>query len=147
VLSEYELERASRYGTDLSMVFLDLDHFKRVNDTYGHLTGSRLLKEVGGLFRGIIRKVDYASRYGGDEFVFLLPLTSKEGAISMANKLLKTLQQTSFHSDCGQLIEVSASIGIATYPTNASSLKDLIRLADEAMYRVKRSSRNGVLST
>jgi len=147
VLSEYEMERASRYGTDLSIVFLDLDHFKQVNDTYGHLTGSRLLKEVGELFGGIVRKVDHAARYGGDEFIFLLPLTSKEGAISMANKLLRTLQQASFRSDCGQPIKASASIGIATYPTNASSLKDLIRLADEAMYQVKRSTRNAVLST
>ena len=145
-LCEYEFERASRYGTDLSMVFLDLDHFKQVNDSYGHLTGSRLLKEVGQLFSGLIRKVDHAARYGGDEFVFLLPSTKKEGAISMAAKLQQALQQTEFHADEGQPIRVTASIGLATYPANASSLKELIQMADEAMYRVKRSTRNGVLS-
>lgn len=146
VLGEYEMERASRYGTDLSLVFLDLDHFKQVNDSYGHLTGSRLLKEVGHLFHGIIRKVDYAARYGGDEFVFLLPSTSKKGGGSMALNLLNRLRQSKFRSDCGQQIKVTASIGIATYPTNASSLKNLVKLADEAMYRVKRSTRNGVSS-
>jgi len=145
-LSEYEMERASRYGTDLSLVFLDLDHFKQVNDTYGHQTGSRLLQEVGHLFHETIRKVDHGARYGGDEFVFLLPATGKEGAVSLANKLLTTLRQAEFRSDCGQAIRVTASLGVATYPTNAASLKELVKLADEAMYQVKRSTRNGVIS-
>jgi len=145
-LSKYEMERACRYGTDLSLVFLDLDHFKLVNDTYGHLTGSRLLKEVGRLFHGIIRKVDHAARYGGDEFVFLLPSTSKGGAFSMGTKLLEMLRKAEFRSDCGQRIKVTASIGVATFPTNASSLKELVKVADEAMYEVKRSTRNGVIS-
>jgi len=145
-LCDYELERARRYGTDLSLMFLDLDHFKQINDSYGHLTGSRLLKETGQLFASKIRKVDYVARYGGDEFVFLFPATGREGAIAAADKLLSCLRQTEFRSDCGRQIGVTASIGVATYPTNADSLKDLIQSADEAMYRVKRSTRNAVIS-
>jgi diguanylate cyclase (GGDEF)-like protein len=145
-LCEYEMERATRYGTELSMVFLDLDHFKQVNDTYGHVTGSRLLKEVGELFREVVRMVDHAARYGGDEFVFLLPSTSKKGATGMANNLLNKLRSAEFLSDCGQPIRVTASVGVATYPTNSYCLQDLIKLSDEAMYEVKRKTRNGVLS-
>lgn len=145
-LCEYEMERATRYGNELSMVFLDLDHFKQVNDTYGHLTGSRLLKEVGLLILDVIRKVDHAARYGGDEFVFLLPSTGKQGAMGMAQNLLTQLRAADFLSDCGQPIRVTASIGVATYPTNAYCLQELTKLSDEAMYEVKRSSRNAVKS-
>lgn len=145
-LCEYEVERASRYGTELSMVFLDLDHFKTVNDTYGHLTGSRLLKEVGALFHELVRMVDHAARYGGDEFVFLLPSTDRQGALAMAHNLLIQLRAREFHSDCGQKMRITASIGIATYPTNAYCLQELVKLSDEAMYEVKRSTRDGVKS-
>lgn len=145
-LCEYEMERASRYGTELSMVFLDLDNFKLVNDKYGHQTGSRLLKEVGLLFKKAIRVVDYAARYGGDEFVFLLPSTDKKGALAMSNNLLAQLRSAEFRSDCGQTMKITASIGVSTYPTNAYCLQELIKLSDEAMYEVKRNSRNAVKS-
>lgn len=145
-LCEYEIERASRYGNELSMVFLDLDHFKTVNDTYGHLTGSRLLKEVGGLFQKVVRGVDHAARYGGDEFIFLLPSTDRQGALAMAHNLLVQLRATEFRSDCDQPLRITASIGIATYPTNAYCLQELVKLSDEAMYEVKRSTRNGIKS-
>lgn len=145
-LCEYEIERATRYGTELSLVFLDLDHFKLVNDNYGHLTGSRLLKEVGQLFHAAIRKTDHAARYGGDEFVFLLPSTGKPGAVRMAQNLLQLLQAGEFFSDCGRQIQVTASLGVATYPTNAYCLQELVKLSDELMYAVKRSTRNAVRS-
>ena len=145
-LCEYEMERATRYGTELSMVFIDLDHFKQVNDTFGHLTGSRILKEVGGLIQEVIRKVDHGARYGGDEFVFLLPSTGKQGARAMADNLLRRMRERIFVSDCGNPIQVTASIGIATYPINAYCLQELIKLSDEAMYEVKRSTRNAVKS-
>jgi diguanylate cyclase (GGDEF)-like protein len=145
-LCEYELERAKRLNTELSLIFLDLDHFKQVNDTHGHLTGSRVIRESGHLFQRVIRKMDYAARYGGDEFVFLLPSTSKNGALALAEKLLSSLRQTPFYADSGQPVQITGSLGIATYPTNACSLKDLVKQADEAMYRVKHSTRNGVES-
>jgi diguanylate cyclase (GGDEF)-like protein len=145
-LCDYEMERASRYGTELSMVFLDLDHFKTVNDTFGHQTGSRVLKEAGQLFKRTIRVVDHAARYGGDEFVFLLPSTDKQGALAMAHNLLVQLRATEFKSDCGEKMRISASLGVATYPTNAYCLQELVKLSDEAMYEVKRSTRDGVKS-
>ncbi len=143
-LCEYELERANRYQSQLSLVFLDLDRFKQVNDTYGHLTGSRLLKEFAELIQENIRVVDYAARYGGDEFVFLLPSTGKQGALSMAINLLQALREKRFYSDCGELIRITASLGVATYPDNAKDLRQLVQLADEAMYQVKRTTRNAI---
>ncbi len=143
-LCEYELERANRYQNQLSLVFLDLDYFKQVNDTYGHLTGSRLLKEFAELIQENVRVVDHAARYGGDEFVFLLPSTGKQGALSMAINLLQALRKKKFFSDCGRPIGITASLGIATYPDRAKNLKELVQLADEAMYDVKRTTRNAI---
>lgn len=146
LLCEYEIERAKRLNTELSLIFLDLDYFKQVNDTHGHLTGSRVIKESGHLFQRVIRKMDYAARYGGDEFVFLLPSTSKDRALALAEKLRHSLCQAPFYADSGQPIQLTCSLGIATYPTNACSIKELVKQADEAMYRVKRSTRNGIES-
>ncbi|PLX85255.1 MAG: sensor domain-containing diguanylate cyclase [Desulfuromonas sp.] len=143
---DYEVERAGRQGTEVSLVFLDLDHFKQVNDTYGHLTGSRLLSEIGQTIGKNTRKVDYAARYGGDEFVILLPGTGNEGALGMIRNLRERFRQGDYRSDCDQKIEVTASIGVATYPTNAPDKSELIRLADMAMYAVKKSTRNAVLT-
>ncbi|PLY04539.1 MAG: sensor domain-containing diguanylate cyclase [Desulfuromonas sp.] len=145
-LIDYEVERARRQGTEVSLVFLDLDHFKQVNDTYGHLTGSRLLSEVGRTIAANTRKVDHAARYGGDEFVILLPGAGNDNALGMVNSLRKLFRETDFRSDCGQPINVTSSVGIATYPTNAKNRRELIRLADEAMYAVKKSTRDGVLT-
>jgi len=143
-LIDYEIERAERLETELSLVFIDLDHFKEVNDTYGHLTGSRLLSEVGRIIHDNTRIVNHAARYGGDEFVILLPGAGNEAALGMIKNLQKVFQEADFRSNCGQPIEVTASIGVATYPTNAENKQELIRLADEAMYEVKKTTRNGV---
>ena len=141
---EYEVERAKRYYTPLSLVFFDLDRFKTVNDTYGHLTGSRLLKEVGELLQKQIRKTDRAARYGGDEFVIILPHTDKSGARSLAFKIMAALHQQSFLSNCGNPLVVTASFGVSAYPDDAQSSAELINAADKAMYIVKESGRNGV---
>ena len=143
-LIDYEVERACRLGTELSLVFIDLDHFKQVNDTYGHLTGSRLLSEVGQTIGRNMRKVNHAARYGGDEFVLLLPGVGNDGALGLVNNLREVLREEGYRSDCGQPITVTASVGIATYPTNAPDKKELVRLADVAMYEVKKSTRDGV---
>ena len=139
-LIDYEVERALRMGTELSLVFIDLDHFKQVNDTYGHLTGSRLLSEVGKTIGQHMRKISHAARYGGDEFVLLLPGVGNQGALVLVNNLRKALRTEDYRSDCGQPITVTASIGISTYPTNAPNKLELIRLADMAMYQVKKST-------
>jgi len=141
---EYEVERAKRYSTPLSLVFFDLDHFKNVNDTYGHLTGSRLLAEVGAVISEHIRKTDKAARYGGDEFVIILPQTDKSGACTFAQKLHNELNEKAFFSNNGERLTVSGSFGVASFPDDAQNPTELISLADEAMYQVKANGRNGV---
>jgi diguanylate cyclase (GGDEF)-like protein len=141
---DYEIERARRYGNPLSLVFLDLDYFKDINDTYGHLVGSQLLTEMGQLIQNHIRKSDVAARYGGDEFVIVLPNTSKEGAHTMASNLRRVFKNHYFLVDSGYRIRVTASFGVAAYPADAKTKLALIRLADQAMYRVKDSTRDGV---
>ena len=141
---EYEVERAKRYISPLSLVFFYLDHFKNVNDTYGHLTGSRLLAEVGTVVSESIRKTDKAARYGGDEFVIILPHTEKTGAHTFALKLHKELNEKAFFSNNGDRLTVSGSFGVASFPEDAHNSTELISMADEAMYLVKDNGRNGV---
>ncbi|HWI41177.1 MAG TPA: sensor domain-containing diguanylate cyclase [Verrucomicrobiae bacterium] len=142
---EEEVARAQRYGTPLALLFLDLDHFKSVNDTHGHLAGSRLLAEVGQLIRRTIRKVDKAARYGGDEFVLILPNTGREGALVLASNLRRVLAEQVFRTPAGLPVRVTASFGVAALPEDAADKRGLIAAADAAMYRVKEGGRNGVL--
>lgn len=143
-LMGYEIERSRRYGHDLSLVFIDLDHFKRVNDRFGHLTGSALLGEVGRLFLNNMRKINLACRYGGDEFAILLPSTSKKGASALAGKLRGVLNKTTFSCSGNHSVRITASFGIASFPGDARSKESLIQLADSAMYDVKNSGRDGI---
>lgn len=142
---EYESERARRYKTSLSLIFLDIDYFKKVNDTHGHLCGSKLLQEIGLLLASKIRKVDVACRYGGDEFVVVLPHTTKEDAFNVAKKIKSSMKQTIFLKDDGLKIKITASFGVASLPSDSEDSTGLIRLADKAMYKVKGLSRDGVL--
>ncbi|MFQ5926072.1 MAG: diguanylate cyclase [Terriglobia bacterium] len=139
-----EIYRSNRYGYHFSLIFVDLDHFKEVNDTYGHLVGSKLLREIADLLRSSLRLIDYAFRYGGDEFVVLLPQTDKENASIVARRLRARLIQHEFLNEEGLNLRLTASIGLATYPTDAKSKAELIRLADEAMYLVKNTTRNNI---
>ncbi|MFQ5695766.1 MAG: diguanylate cyclase [Terriglobia bacterium] len=139
-----EIYRSNRYNYEFSVIFLDLDHFKGVNDTYGHLIGTKLLREVAELIRSSLRLIDYAFRYGGDEFVVLLPQTGKESASVVAWRLHKKINEKRFLQEEKLNLQLTASIGLATYPGDATAKRDLIRLADEAMYLVKNASRNSV---
>lgn len=141
---DHEIERARRYKYDLSMIFFDLDHFKWVNDNNGHLCGSKLLKEVADIIRHTLRSIDMACRYGGDEFVILMPETSKKNAVFVAEKLRNSIKETVFLKDEGLQIRLSASFGVATYPTDAPDKQSLISKADHAMYEIKYRSRDGV---
>ncbi|MEJ2471420.1 MAG: sensor domain-containing diguanylate cyclase [Desulfuromonadales bacterium] len=145
-LLDEEILRSQRFGDKLSLIFIDLDFFKNVNDTCGHLVGSRTLAEVGRLITDTIRKVCKAARYGGDEFVIVLPNTGKGGAMTLANKLCKRFRSYDFYDDKGISFKLTASFGVATFPDDANSKEDLIRLADQAMYRVKEMSRDAVMS-
>jgi diguanylate cyclase (GGDEF)-like protein len=137
-----ELAAATRYNFPVSLVFFDLDRFKQVNDTHGHLVGSHLLSEVGSLLKRSIRAADSAARFGGDEFVILLPNTGKVQAVSMVLNLRATLNNRKFKTDQGQLIHVTASYGIATFPDDSKEKIDLMRFADEAMYQAKDEGRD-----
>lgn len=141
---EREFERAQRYDQPFSLLFIDLDHFKTVNDRFGHLCGSRLLKEVGDVFKAQIRSVDIATRYGGDEFVILLPQTPKEQAVHVARRLRLSLNESHFLQGEDLDVRITASFGVSAYPQDGGSKDEVLRLADEAMYRVKETTRDGI---
>ncbi|HEY6842754.1 MAG TPA: GGDEF domain-containing protein, partial [Thermoanaerobaculia bacterium] len=139
-----EIERSRRYGSLFSIIFLDLDDLKMVNNFYGHLTGSRTLQEVAKRILTAVRTIDKVIRFGGDEFCIVLPETDQEQAMAVANRVRKSLTSSSFIIDGTVEISVTASFGIATYPTHGLSKDDLIRQADAAMYRVKSTTKNAV---
>jgi len=141
---ETEIYRSQRYGYEFSLIFLDLDHFKSVNDTHGHLAGSKLLAEIGSVLRTNCRLIDFAFRYGGDEFVILLPQTSKENACGVARRLHKLIREMHWLRAEGIDVRVTTSAGVAAYPSDAKTKAQLLHLADEAMYMVKNSTRDSV---
>jgi len=139
-----ELERDRRYGRSFSILFFDLDHLKDVNDRHGHLAGSRVLREVAQLIQSKLRKSDRIFRYGGDEFVVTLPETGAEGALRVAHRLRRSVRSHHFLAAEGLVVTLTASFGVATFPHDGSSQEELIRAADQAMYRVKSQTRDGV---
>jgi diguanylate cyclase (GGDEF)-like protein len=141
---ETEVYRSSRFGYEFSVVFIDLDHFKQVNDTHGHLIGSKLLAEIGYLIKAQLRLIDFAFRYGGDEFVVLLPQTGKDSAAVVARRLRDSLRASVFCKEEGLNLNVRASMGLASYPHDAKTPHDIIRQADEMMYMVKNSTRDNI---
>lgn len=141
---DYEVERAKRFKKPLSMIFLDLDNFKMINDIHGHLYGSKLLQEVARLILGLIRNVDMACRYGGDEFIVLMPETSKQDAAVVAEKLRMAMKQAVFLSDDDINARLTGSFGVASFPDDAEDKNGLILKADKAMYSVKNTTRDAV---
>ena len=137
-------DRSSRFGYEFSVLFIDLDHFKAVNDTHGHLIGSKLLAEIGYLIKAQLRLIDFAFRYGGDEFVVLLPQTGKDSALVVAKRLRDAMRASIFCRDEGLNLNVRASLGLATFPHDARDAHDIIRQADEMMYLVKNTTRDNI---
>ncbi len=141
---ELEITRSNRHKSSLSLIFMDIDHFKVINDNYGHLVGSKLLVEMGQLLIKSLRAIDIVARYGGDEFVIVLPQTVPASAVQIAERIRKGIEQNVFLKKDGYSLRLTASFGVASYPESARSKEDLLRIADEAMYRVKYQTRNGV---
>ena len=139
-----EAKRASRSGRPLSLLFLDLDGFKQVNDTHGHQLGSRTLAEAAGVIRGCARETDIVARFGGDEFSLILPDTSQDGAVAVATRIRERLRNAQFLTSDGLSIRLTASIGVATLPDAAASAEELLKVADTAMYKVKASGKDGI---
>jgi diguanylate cyclase (GGDEF)-like protein len=145
-LLDREVTRARGFGHPLSLLFLDLDFFKLVNDAHGHLAGSAVLREVGVLLREHARPVDSAFRYGGDEFAVLLPETGHQRAMETADQLVQAFRDQRFTAEQGLQLRVTASIGVACFPEHARDGLGLIAASDAAMYSVKARGRDGVAS-
>jgi len=144
---ETEIHRSERFAYPFSFLFLDLDHFKMVNDRHGHLVGSRLLRQFGDWLRQYLRKNDYVFRYGGDEFAVLLPQTSKDHGLVVARRLLTHMREARFEggtADQPLELQLTVSIGMVTFPEDAATKEHIVRFADAMMYRVKQRSRDDI---
>ncbi len=139
-----ETKRASRSGRPLSLLFIDLDGFKNVNDSHGHLFGSRALVEAAAIIRGSARETDVVSRFGGDEFALVLPDTGGEGAFAVGERIRERVAAFRFLVSDGLNVHLTASVGVATLPDVAASADELVEAADKAMYQVKDSGKNGI---
>jgi diguanylate cyclase (GGDEF)-like protein len=139
-----ESKRASRHGRPLSLLFIDLDGFKAVNDAHGHLCGSRALVETAAVIRTSARETDVVARFGGDEFALILPDTGCEGAFAVGERIRERLAAHHFLADDGLNVRLTASVGVATLPDAANSSEDLMHAADAAMYQVKDRGKNGI---
>lgn len=142
---EKEIIRAKRYRLQLGLLMVDIDDFKTVNDTFGHLTGDRVLQKLGGLLSNAIRRADVAARYGGDEFVVIATQSAKEDAYDLGKRLRRLVEQTNLVEGTDRKITVS--VGISSYPADAEEKTKLVELADKMLYEAKRLGKNRVCLT
>ena len=140
---EQEIERSRRFGRVLALLMLDIDHFKLVNDRFGHQRGDEVLVEFRNRVTGSVRDIDTFARYGGEEFVLILPETNLEGGLAVAEKLRAATHRTPF---CDDGIRLTVSIGVACFPEHATATEELLRAADEALYEAKLQGRDRVVT-
>ena len=139
-----EFKRSFRYNFKLSLLMIDLDHFKECNDKFGHLVGDAILKEVTGVLRQNVREIDLLGRYGGEEILILLPETDQKGAVLVAQRLREAISNQTFKA-YDELLKMTISIGVSTFPDDAALDTELIESADQALYEAKRQGRNQVV--
>ena len=139
------IERYYSFGEKFAVLFIDIDHFKNVNDGHGHLVGTQILADLGKVLKGVLRKKDHLYRYGGDEFVLIIPGVDKKMACLIGERILKTVKNREFKIDeMGESFNITVSIGIAFFPDNGKSRHDILALADQMMYLAKSSGRGQV---
>ena len=143
---EQEIERSRRFGRVLALLMLDLDHFKSVNDRYGHQRGDDVLVEFARRVTGSVRDIDTFARYGGEEFVLILPETNLDGGLAVAEKLRMAIHGTPFRGRGDHGVRLTVSIGVACFPEHATSREELLRAADEALYEAKLQGRDRVVT-
>lgn len=139
-----EISRSQRSGTPVSLLMLDLDHFKDINDQFGHVSGDVVLKEFGKIIHRLSRSIDKVCRYGGEEIAVILPETNSANAMIAAERMRAAVEEHLFKPNEGQNISISASIGVATVTENATSAQELVIIADQALYIAKQRGRNQV---
>jgi diguanylate cyclase (GGDEF)-like protein len=140
-----EIERFKRHKLPFSLVMIDIDDFKKLNDTYGHMVGDEALVATARAIRKSIRAIDVAARYGGEEFTVILPQTPKRHAKTQALRIGDTVGQTVIRSVTGDTLHLTVSLGVASFPDDADHLEDLLRRADQALYEAKRLGKNRVV--
>jgi len=140
---EADVKRCLRFKKKVSLLFIDVDGFKRINDTFGHLVGSQALAEMGQVFKRIVRESDVVGRYGGDEFVIVLPETPLNGAMVIAERIRKKVEECEFVAQ-NLSIRLTVSLGVANCPKHTLTAEGLIKKADAAMYRAKELSKNSI---
>lgn len=144
-LFEKEYKRSDRYNTMFSLIMLDIDFFKRVNDTYGHLYGDEILKEIANIIKGCLRTMDIVARYGGEEFALLLPETDLDSGIQTAERIRRAVETHEFNTAEGENVKVTVSQGVTCYPSSGIEKRsDIVAKADTALYEAKESNRNCV---
>ncbi|MGE5321292.1 MAG: diguanylate cyclase [Actinomycetota bacterium] len=144
---ELEFKRAERRKQKFALLMIDIDHFKRLNDTFGHHVGDQILRDVSSILVSDMREVDTVARYGGEEFVIILPETTQAGALYVANRLLRAVEQAKFFAGSPHEIQhLTISIGVAGYDSDAQFKRDLIEFADAALYAAKHAGRNRVVA-
>ncbi len=145
-VAEKELSRSIRYGGPATVLMIDIDHFKRVNDTYGHTVGDHVLQRLADLFRLELRDIDTVARMGGEEFAVLLPITEGARALDVAERLRAMVATTSIALEQGLPLTVTISIGVATMAGQTDNIDTLLSHADDALYEAKRAGRNRVVA-
>jgi diguanylate cyclase (GGDEF)-like protein len=142
---DHELRRTLRSKKPISLFLMDIDFFKKINDTYGHQAGDEVLRHVSGVLKGALREIDIPARYGGEEFAAVLVETDKKSAVMTAERLREELAASLIRAE-GHEIRITASFGVASYPLDADTKDEIIGKADKALYHAKQNGRNMVVT-